>query len=219
MFSNGVDKNLICCTLYRDMAKQSALFAITFVALFALSFLFLAWVDVLPEPIDPASALSQPGGTTPLAGQYAELPVRIVAPAIGMDNNVLNPESSDIAALDAALLKGAVRSPDSSLLGAEGTVLIFGHSSYLPIVRNQNYKVFNNIKKLKEGDIVSVMSDTAEYRYKVKSVTTDTADADQVLWVELPKEGSNLMLVTCDSFGKKSNRFIVTAEFQGVYRL
>ena len=201
------------------MAKQSAIFALTFVALFALAFLFLARVDVLPESKDPVSAGLQEQVVRTSSAQIAEEPVRIVAPAIGMDNTVLNPASTDIEVLDAALLKGAVRSPASALLGAEGTVLIFGHSSYLPIVRNQNYKVFNNIKKLKAGDTVSVWSATAEYRYTVMSVTTDTADADQILWVPLPAEGTHLMLVTCDSFGKKSNRFIVTADFQGAYRL
>ncbi len=198
------------------MAKQSVAFALTFVALFALAFVFLAAVDALPEPLSQSQSNIN---TRTSDVQVPALPIRIVAPAIGMDNNVLNPVSTDIDVLDAALLKGAVRSPVSALLGAEGTTLIFGHSSYLPIVHNQNYKVFNNIKKLKAGDTVSVMSATAEYRYTVVSVTTDTADADQILWVPLPEGGKHLMLVTCDSFGKKSNRFIVTADFQGSYSL
>lgn len=207
------------------MAKQSFAFAITFVALFALAFVFLAWVDALPnavtesdtaatsEEVAPAPAVAQSGV------QIAEAPVRIVAKSIGLDKVVLNPESTNVDTLDEALLKGTVRYPTSALLGTEGTVLIFGHSSYLPIVRNQNFKAFNGIQNLKAGETVSVYSAGAEYRYTVETVTTATADEDQILRLNLPKDGTHLMLVTCDSFGSKTTRFVVTARFEGSYAL
>ena len=198
------------------MAKQSTTFALTFVALFALSFVFLAGMDSLPEPIEPVSTASVQSQVRTDAVQVAEAPTRIVAASIGMDNNVLNPESTDVEVLDAALLQGTVRYPQSALLGVDGTVLIFGHSSYLPIVHNQNYKAFNGIQKLKVGSTVSVYSATSEYRYTVKSVRLANATEDVV---ELPATGKYLTLVTCDSFGTKSDRFIVTAEFAGAYVL
>lgn len=194
------------------MAKQSTAFALTFVALFALSFMFLAGVDALPEPISSNEAPPSERVNTVLP----ELPVRITAKSIGLDKTVANPSSTDVETLDAALLDGTVRYPTSARLGEEGTVLIFGHSSYLPIVRNQNYKAFNGIQKLKAGETVSVYSATAEYRYKVTGVRLANATEDVV---ELPATGKFLTLVTCDSFGKKTDRYVVIAEFQASYTI
>ena len=198
------------------MGKQFVMFAITFVALFALTYAFMAAVDALPEPITQNAN----GGTSDVPWtsdvQTAEMPVRVIAKTIGLDNAVLNPESTEVAELDAALLKGTVRYPTSALLGVDGTMLIFGHSSYLPIVRNKNYKAFNGIQKLKAGDTVSVYSSTREYRYSVVGVRLANADEDVV---ELPANGKYLALLTCDSFGTKSDRFVVTADFVGAYEL
>ena len=196
------------------MAKQSTTFALTFVALFALAFMFLAGVDMLPEPVSSQS-LSQPDHFAQDSAS-PEMPVRIVAKSIGLDKTTANPASTDVETLDTALLGGTVRYPTSARLGEEGTVLIFGHSSYLPIVRNQNFKAFNGIQKLKTGETISVYSATAEYRYTVTGVRLANATEDVV---ELPATGKFLALVTCDSFGTKSDRFVVTAQFQAAYTI
>lgn len=197
------------------MGKHFIAFALTFVALFALTYAFMAAVDALPEPVSgDASLVEMPAQA--LSAQVAEFPVRVAAKAIGLDEPVANPESTEVAVLDEALLKGSVRYPTSAQLGVDGTVLLFGHSSYLPIVRNQNYKAFNGIQKLKAGDTVSVYSATAEYRYAVTGVRLANASEDVV---ELPSNGKYLTLITCDSFGTKSDRFVVTAEFAGAYAL
>ncbi len=198
------------------MAKQSTAFAFTFVALFALSFVFLAGLDMLPEPLKNQNNIGTSDVPRTSDVQATELPVRIVAKSIGLDKTVANPDSIDVDTLDKALQGGTVRYPTSAKLGEEGTVLIFGHSSYLPIVRNQNYKAFNGIQKLKEGETVSVYSATTEYRYAVKSVRLTNATEDVI---ELPATGKFLTLVTCDSFGKKTDRFVVTAEFQAAYTI
>ena len=109
-----------------------------------------------------------------------------------------------------------MRYPTSAKLGEEGTVVLFGHSSYLPIVHNQTFKTFTGIQTLKKGETISVYSDTREYRYAVTGV--ELADASQDV-VELAQRGKYLTLVTCDSFSKKTSRFIVTAELVGTYLL
>ena len=172
---------------------------------------------MLPEPLKNQN---NNGGTSDVPRisdvQAPELPVRIVAKSIGLDKTVANPDATDVETLDKALQGGTVRYPTSARLGEEGTVLIFGHSSYLPVVRNQNYKAFNGIQKLKEGETVSIYSATTEYRYAVKSVRLANATEDVI---ELPATGKFLTLVTCDSFGKKSDRFVVVAELQGSYTI
>lgn len=133
-----------------------------------------------------------------------------------MDVTIKNPTQTSVAVLDEALLSGAVRYPTSAKLNEKGTVLLFGHSSYLPVIHNQAYKAFKGIQNLRTGETVSVYSATTEYRYSVEKVTIANADSDVV---ELRKDGKYLTLVTCDTFAKKSDRFVVTAKFVGAYPL
>lgn len=190
-------------------------FPVTFVLLFAVTTGFLGAVDALPEPSNSA-AKSGSGRSVTAENTTPEAPVRVVAHSIGLDAAVVNPASTDIEVLDQALKKGAVRYPTSAMLGVSGTVLLFGHSSYLPVVYNQYYKTFNAIQNLKKGEVISVYSGNTEYRYKVAGVRVANATEDVV---ELPANGKHLALVTCDSFSKKTSRFVVTADFVGAYSL
>lgn len=192
-------------------------FAGAFVLLFTLSFIVLAAADALPEPVhttDVEEESPEAEGTVAVANP--EKPVRIVAAGIELDAPISNPGSTNVHALDAALLKGAVRYPTTALLGEEGTMLVFGHSSRLPVIYNKAYKAFNNVQNLKKGEIVSVFSETHEYRYKVTGVRVADATEDVV---ELRSTGKSLVLVTCDNFTSKTSRFVVTAEFVGTYAL
>jgi LPXTG-site transpeptidase (sortase) family protein len=139
-----------------------------------------------------------------------ENPILISIAKISLQVPIANPTTNDIQALDAALLKGAVRYPTSARLGENGNVVLFGHSSYLPVVHNQAYKAFDDIQKLKEGDIIMVHSSGRIYTYAVEHVTKVSAN-DGV--IPLAISGKKLTLSTCDSFGAKTDRFVVTAGF------
>jgi LPXTG-site transpeptidase (sortase) family protein len=84
------------------------------------------------------------------------------------------------------------------------------------VIHNQAYKAFKGIQNLEKGDMVSVYSATTEYRYSVETVSIANADEDVV---ELRQNGKYLTLVTCDTFAKKSDRFVVTAKLVGTYKL
>jgi LPXTG-site transpeptidase (sortase) family protein len=142
-----------------------------------------------------------------------ELPIGIDIPSVGVKANVQNPSSTDIEDLDEALFKGAVRYPTSAKLGEEGNVLVFGHSSYLPIVHNQSFKAFNEISKLEEGAPIFIYSDGRRYTYAVESVEPANIENDAI---PLAVDGAKLTLVTCNSFGDKTDRFIVTARLVNV---
>lgn len=207
----------VYCVYYHAMKFLG--FVATFVCFFALSIVFLAAVDALPEPIGGAQEpVREPIAQAPQSNlpANAELPVRVAAADIGLDITVLNTQSTDIAALDADLLKGAVRHPTSAELGVKGTMLLFGHSSRLPIVRNQNYKAFNDIEKLKEGQVVSVYSGTREYRYTVTGVRLADAEDDVI---PLKDDTNYLVLVTCNTFAAKTARYVVEAKLQDVRTL
>jgi LPXTG-site transpeptidase (sortase) family protein len=193
-------------------------FALTFIFFLALTYAFLGLVDALPNPPESASTQAPGDAKEPeAAAQDArELPVRVVVKDAGIDFRVVNPASTDLATLNAAVDEAVMRWPTSGLLGTNGTVALFGHSSHLPVVHNKAYKAFNGIENLKKGAVVSVYSGTAEYRYKVTGVRIASADEDVV---ELPSDGKHLVLVTCDNFGSKSDRYVVTADFAGAYTL
>lgn len=183
---------------------------------FGVSVGVLAKLDLLPETVPAVQAVSTPvQAVVPESAHVvtpvlSELPTEIQIPAIRLLALVSNPTSTDIAILDKALLKGAVRYPTSAKLGDVGNVVLFGHSSYLPVVNNQAYKAFNNIQKLTVGDIVIVSSAGTAYMYRVRTVAKEsTLDAAIVLSVT----SRVLTLSTCDSFGESTDRFVVTADF------
>ncbi|MEK7612667.1 MAG: sortase [Patescibacteria group bacterium] len=205
--------------IINEINHVSGSFALAFFIMFVLCFTFLAAADALPD-IPSASEQVQnmfAEDTNAVEVTQLESPVRVKASAIGLDVAVSNPDSTDLTALDQALTNGAIRYPNSALLGNNGTVLLFGHSSSLPVIYNQNYKAFNGIQKLKEGSLISVYSDTTEYRYAVTGVRLANAEEDVI---ELPSSAQFLTLVTCNnSFATKTSRYVVTAEFVEAYQI
>lgn len=203
-----------------------------FFCVFVLSVAVLGKLDLLPNPQDVAQAASgdttpsvtlaasplvgtaqnaqNTGGSTGTTQTGSEFPVKITIPAISLSATIANPTSTNIEVLDNYLLAGAVRYPTSATLNENGNVVLFGHSSYLPVVNNQAYKTFDGIQKLKAGDTITVYSSDTAYTYAVTSVTK--ADANSA-GIPLTVSGKQLTLATCDSFGTKSDRFVVVANF------
>lgn len=149
--------------------------------------------------------------TEPLQKEY---PARISIPSLDIETTIYNPIDTSIEVLDSYLLKGAVRYPGSALLGEKGNVLIFGHSSYLPVVRNQAYKAFNDIQNLRKDDSILVYSDNKVYTFGVESVERVSAKSTEE--IRLDSVHNMLTLVTCNTFGDKSDRFLVTATLRAV---
>lgn len=142
-------------------------------------------------------------------------PTRIVIDDIKLDLPIDNPETTNVAALDELLKKAVVRYPTSAKMGENGNMLIFGHTSHLPVVHNQMYRAFNNLPNLTKGALIQVQSDKYESTYRVTSIRH--ADANDEV-IDLSGGGENkLTLVTCDTFGAKTARWIVEAELVGSY--
>ncbi len=141
-------------------------------------------------------------------------PDRLIIPKLGKDLPVTNPKTRNIKALDKKLTSSVVRYPGSATLGEKGrNVLIFGHSSNWPVVRNQMYKAFTGVDKLKKGDLIQAISGNDVYSYRVSRVYRADAKSDRIA---LSVSGPNrLTLLTCDTFGKRSDRWVVEADFVG----
>lgn len=190
-------------------------FAFTFLG----SILVLGQLDLLPDATKAPRVSSNPsvilGTTTSAFIASVELPMKIEIQKINLSATISNPTTTDIVFLDKELLKGAVRYPTSAKLGEIGNVVLFGHSSYLPIVKNQVYKTFNGIQKLSPGDVVTVYSSATVYTYRVRNVAEEKADDNTA--IPLSVVGKVLTLVTCNSFGAKEDRFVMTADFVDSY--
>jgi LPXTG-site transpeptidase (sortase) family protein len=141
------------------------------------------------------------------------LPTQIQIPSIDLDLKVQNPSTKDIGKLDELLKNGPARYVDSAKLGGRGNMIIFAHSSHLPIVHNQMYKAFNRVPELNSGDTITLTGDDGKhYLYAVDDVRK--ADAAEDI-IPLAVDGTKLTLVTCDTLTSKSSRFILTATLVG----
>jgi LPXTG-site transpeptidase (sortase) family protein len=172
-----------------------------------------------PRPkvtVENLAQIPQEEVALPAEEEAGVAPTRIRIPAIDLDLPVLNPQTRDIAALDAVLKDGPARYMDSALLGEKGNVLIFGHSSHLPVVHNQMYKAFNRVPDLKEGDTIEVEGGGKVYTYRVLGVKG--VDAEEGI-IDLSREGNRLTIVTCDTLTAKTARFVLDAELIGSYDL
>jgi LPXTG-site transpeptidase (sortase) family protein len=143
------------------------------------------------------------------ATSVAVMPKEVRIARLDKTVKVLNPDSRTIADLDAALLEGVVRHPDSATLSQNGNMFILGHSSYLPNVLNRNFQAFNGIQNLEWGDKIQVYSDSDIYEYRVEKVYRARA---QDVTVPIAGTGKMLTLATCNSFGSVDDRYIVEAK-------
>ena len=199
--------------LSRVFARKYS-FVVAFTLVFFVSFSVLQAFDLVPEEIAKEETTNErlTASVAETVREAPELPVRMVIPEIGLDAEIANPTRTDVASLDHALLDGAVRYPTSARLGEEGNVILFGHSSYLPVVNNSAFKIFNEIQKLDKGDRITVYGSDTAYVYEVETVEEKDANSAAIpLTVGEP----TLTLSTCDSFGKKTDRFVVTAKLVG----
>ncbi|MFA5998266.1 MAG: sortase [Candidatus Paceibacterota bacterium] len=202
------------------VGKQAYTRKWSFFGIFVIAFLgsvnMLATLDLLPQvPLTAVLAATNPTVPQHARGQepvaIVELPTSIEIKTIDLLATIENPTATDAALLDQGLLRGAVRYPTSAKLGETGNVVLFGHSSYLPVVGNQAYKTFNGIQKLAAGEVITVYSLDTAYTYRVRTVAKESADNNTA--IPLSVSGKALTLVTCNSFATKADRFVVTADF------
>lgn len=222
-----------------NAAPSIVLFGAATVASFTALVIFLTAINFYPEPeavvaeeasvtevtevasvseVEPTIELNQaPAAVASPETHPASVnaPVMVIIDALSIAVTVANPVSTDIAILDNALLNGAVKYPGSANVGEDDNMVIFGHSSYLPVVRNQAFKAFNGLQHLEEGNLIRVRSATVEEVYRVSNVRLAQATESEV--ISLATGEKMLTLVTCNTFGEKADRWVVTAEFVGTY--
>lgn len=199
-------------SLFNSKLEERVVFFFVCMGVIAITYGVLYVLDFLPEKPE-TEVVEEVAKEAPVAevAQVAvdPLPVSIIFDSLdNKEVKILNPETDSVAALDTALLSGVVRHPNSADFKNTGTILILGHSSYLPVVRNKNFQAFNGIQKLVWGDTIRVRSLDTEYVYSVDRVYEAKAtDAE----IAIQKGVAKLTLATCNSFGTKDDRFVVEA--------
>ena len=230
---------------YSSKREQRIVFFFVTVGTIALTYAFFYVVDFLPEQKTDGSetpsrteaeqrTVSETGtvtfsetetvnrniktpGSAAVVSEDAALPVAIIFDSLDDKKvRVLNPESSTVEALDAALLSGVIRHPDSADFAQKGTIFLLGHSSYLPNVMNKNFQAFNGIQKMKWGDTIRLRSIDTEYVYTVDRVYEAKASSAEV---PMQYDVAKLVLATCNTFASKDDRFVVEATLVDSYPL
>jgi len=211
----------------RYSAPSKTVFLAVTAIIFLLSLSAAESVGFVPSYIDgtkPLASARPPdarGASTPVSGEapapeeaIRSLPERIAIPAIDLDLTVQNPMTTDLKALDEVLKNGPARYAHSAELGERGTVIIFAHSSRLPVVHNRMYKAFNDVPTLEAGDTITLSGEEGkQYLYAVKRIYE--ADANETIIDVSPASGTRLVLVTCDNFSGGSARYVLEADFVG----
>jgi sortase (surface protein transpeptidase) len=212
-------------TIATVLSARAAAFLFVFFLVFSTTYVTMTAFSAVPDmtpvlvateqgAIDTQNAEVTPEAAADIVPEDAReqdrtpLPHTLVIDALDRELPIQNPESRLVADLDAALLTGVVRHPDSATLATEGTMFILGHSSYLPKVNNRFFQAFNGIQTLEWGDTIRLYSDDTEYIYEVERVYEAKASE---LVVPIATAGQRLTLATCDSFGSADDRFIVEA--------
>lgn len=196
----------------------------SFVLFFTFSLVALNVIGFVPEPVEEVAAqdslVPRVSASTPASSEVERVgdvrPLRVVIESVDIDARVETPTSRDVAVLDSALLKGAVHYPGSGTLADVANMFIFGHSSHLRVVNNDNFRAFNGLEKVKEGETIRVESSDTVNVYRVRSV--ELVSADEAL-IELSGRSKMLTLSTCNSFGEPSDRYVVKADFIKSYEL
>lgn len=208
--------------IYTLLKLRKVPFFMVFFVVVLFSYSVLYAIDFIPEPVTSVSSeeeleeieeeLAEEIEFEPVivepAAEVSPVPLKIIFDSLDKEVVVLNPTQRDVASLDAALLKGVVRHPDSADFTEDGNIFILGHSSYLPNVLNKNFQAFNGIQKLTWGDTIRLQSADTEYVYRVQKVYQ--AKASDVS-VPFTPGIAQLTLATCNSFGSKDDRFMVEA--------
>ncbi len=210
----------------KRIIKKEVLFLKTVISFFIISS-FLFYMDFIPErhvdavntnikilkTVSENTANKDRTSTISTTQVSPEFPVKITIDSIGLNTKIITPKNKNIDSLDRALLSGAVYYPESAMLGEKGNMLLFGHSSYLPVVRNKAFKAFNDLNKLKNGDLINVYSEKNIYTYEVVNVKHSAA---KDVSVNFDSDEQMLTLSTCDNFGNKEDRWIVTGKLKNI---
>lgn len=161
----------------------------------------------------------------PPAQQIVKAPVKIVSypktdktnslqiPVLGLQAPLVIGQSTNIPSLEKDLDNGVVYYPGSVMPGANGQIVVLGHSAPPNWPKIKYDWVFSEISKLKSGDEIILHFNGKKYIYKITTTVIIAKGAD-IGNVGLTGNNNILTLVSCWPPGKNYQRIAVSAELQ-----
>ena len=199
----------------KEKLKNFKIFTLIFIGLFLIVFLIINWNEfcwIFNQKIVLSAIFNSP--KEDISKEKTDiLNVQLVdtikIPKLGLEAPIVFPKDNSFKEIDAALKKGVIHFPTSSLPGEKGTSIILGHSAP-PGWPKINYNwIFSSINELEEGDEVFVVFNNKEYQYLVKEKNILPKGE------EVPKfneSKANLVLLTCWPPGKDYKRIFIRTE-------
>ncbi len=136
----------------------------------------------------------------PLSSE-AELNLKLVIPAIGVEAPIVLVEHTDEYIIQKAFERGVVRYPNSNV--------ILGHSSAYPWYRGDYGSVFSLLNKLEIGDNVFIFSGEEKYTYQVLE---KQIELPKNINIEQGEDSSIIYLVSCWPISTSWKRVAIKAE-------
>ena len=197
--------------LFDTFFSKSLYFVAFFLLIFTLTFSVFYMLDLVPKSLQgDTSSIQSLNGLSVEDENMDKIPERIVVEHLGIDSSVINPLVDDISVLDEDLKKGVVRYPGSGIAG-KGSMFLFGHSANIP-VKNKAYEALNNLEKIDQGDEIKIYTKSGIFIYRVNKLSL--VDASEA-FVDIASNRNMLTLSTCNTFGKKEERYVVEADYAG----
>ncbi len=109
------------------------------------------------------------------------------------------------------LAHGPAHLPGSALPGEKGNVFISGHSLLPQFAKGSNKAIFTNLADLKNGDLISLSSESGDFNYKV--VGFRVVDPKDLSVIAPPDSQQRYVtLMTCVPPGLNTKRLVVLAK-------
>lgn len=131
-------------------------------------------------------------------------------PAIGLETEVVFPQTKDVNILYSWLDKGVIYYPDSVLPNQAGQIILLGHSAPPGWPKIKHDTVFSNLEKLNTGDEVYLNLDYKKFMYIIKD--KKIIDKGQEIPKLLTNNSNMIVLVSCYPPGKDYKRIAVFGE-------
>ncbi len=132
-------------------------------------------------------------------------------PKINASAPIVFPKDDSVKNVLAALELGVALYPGSQLPGETGRAVILGHSSKPPI--------FTLLNKLQSGDEFYITSGNKKLVYKVFSNDILTPDQTNKILSQIPRNESDVALITCWPIGFSSKRTLIQAKLDRVEKI
>src|SRR3989344_555441 len=192
--------------------KEIIIFLALFLAVSVGIFIFLnngAYLEILRYKLSSGNApILDFKSASATAAMSGEKDYALFIPKIGVLAPVVFPKDDSVKNILLALKKGVALYPGSSLPGDTGRGVILGHSSKPPI--------FTLLNKLQKDDEFYVVSGNKKFVYSVFANDTLSPEKTNATLSQLPKNKSEIALITCWPIGSSSKRTLIQTKLIGV---